>query len=143
MIADFIRESWSKLEDLFRAYIYRNPETQLYIVTGPVLRDDLVKIPRAVNNVTVPKHFYKVALDITNKRAIGFILPNARNEKPQEAYALSIDTIESLTSMDFYYQLPDDVENKLEANANPKEFLSLAEQTDVVPDHPTKLPRNC
>ena len=61
------------------------------MVTGPVLRDALAKIPRPVNNVTVPKHFYKVALDLTNKQAIAFILPNVRNEKPLEPYAVSID----------------------------------------------------
>ncbi|MBK7635066.1 MAG: DNA/RNA non-specific endonuclease [Saprospiraceae bacterium] len=59
MLADFNRDSWAKLEDLFRSYIYRNPETQLYIVTGPVLSDDLPKIPRAQNNVTIPNTFQK------------------------------------------------------------------------------------
>jgi len=143
MLADFNRESWAKLEDLFRAYIYRNPDTQLYMVTGPVLQDDLTKIPRAVNNVTVPKQFYKMALDLKNKRAIAFLMPNALNEKPLESYAVSIDQVESLTGIDFYHQLPEDMESALEANVDPKEFLSLAEQTDVIPDHPTKLPRNC
>lgn len=143
MLADFNRESWAKLEDLFRAYIYRNPDTQLYMVTGPVLQDDLTKIPRAVNNVTVPKQFYKMALDLKNKRAIAFLMPNALNEKPLESYAVSIDQVESLTGIDFYHQLPEDMESALEANASPREFLSLAEQTDVIPDHPTKLPRNC
>ena len=143
MLADFNRESWAKLEDLFRAYIYRNPDTQVYIVTGPVLQDDLTKIPRAVNNVTVPKLFYKMALDLKNKRAIAFLMPNALNEKPLESYAVSIDQVESLTGIDFYHQLPEDMESALEANVDPKEFLSLAEQTDVIPDHPTKLPRNC
>ena len=143
MLADFNRESWAKLEDLFRAYIYRNPDTQLYMVTGPVLQDDLTKIPRAVNNVTVPKQFYKMALDLKNKRAIAFLMPNALNEKPLESYAVSIDQVESLTGIDFYHQLPEDIESALEANVDPREFLSLAEQTDVIPDHPTKLPRNC
>lgn len=143
MLADFNRESWAKLEDLFRAYIYRNPDTQLYMVTGPVLQDDLTKIPRAVNNVTVPKLFYKMALDLKNKRAIAFLMPNALNEKPLESYAVSIDQVESLTGIDFYHQLPEDMESALEANVDPKEFLSLAEQTDVIPDHPTNLPRNC
>jgi len=143
MLAEFNRESWAKLEDLFRAYIYRNPDTQLYMVTGPVLQDDLTKIPRAVNNVTVPKLFYKMALDLKNKRAIAFLMPNALNEKPLESYAVSIDQVESLTGIDFYHQLPEDMESALEANVDPKEFLSLAEQTDVIPDHPTKLPRNC
>jgi len=70
-------------------------------------------------------------------------MPNALNEKPLESYAVSIDQVESLTGIDFYHQLQDDVESAVEANGDPREFLSLAEQTDVIPDHPTKLPRNC
>ncbi len=142
MLADFNRDSWAKLEDLFRSYIYRNPETQLYIVTGPVLSDDLPKIPRAQNNVTIPKHFFKVALDFTNNRAIAFILPNAKNENPLESYAVSIAEVEVITGIDFFHQLSDDVEAKLEALKDPKPFLSGSEQSDVIPDHPTKLPRN-
>jgi endonuclease G len=142
MLADFNRDSWAKLEDLFRSYIYRNPDIQLYMVTGPVLTDDLPKIPRAQNNVTVPKQFFKVALDLTNNRAIAFLMPNAINTNPLESYAVSIDQIESLTGIDFFHQLPDDLESKMESINDPKPFLSKSEQTDVIPDHPTKLPRN-
>lgn len=142
MLADFNRDSWAKLEDIFRSYMYRNPETQLYIVTGPVLSEDLPKIPRAQNNVTIPKHFFKVALDLTHNRAIAFIMPNAKNENPLESYAVSIDEVEALTGIDFYHQLADDLESKLEAIRDLKPFLSIAEQSDVIPDHPTTLPRN-
>ena len=142
MIEEFNRDSWAKLEDLFRSYIYRNPETQLYIVTGPVLSNDLPKIPRAQNNVTIPKQFFKVALDLTNKRAIAFLMPNAKNENPLETYAISIDDVELLTGIDFYHQLPDDIEATLESIKDPKPFLSETELSDVIPDHPTKLPRN-
>lgn len=142
MLAEFNRDSWAKLEDVFRSYIYRNPETQLYIVTGPVLTDDLSKIPRAQNNVTIPKQFFKVALDLTNKRAIAFLMPNAKNENPLETYAVSIDEVEALTGIDFYHQLSDDLESNLEATKDPKPFLSKSEQSDFIPDHPTKLPRN-
>ncbi len=142
MLAEFNRDSWAKLEDVFRSYIYRNPETQLYMVTGPILSDDLPKIPRAQNNVTIPKQFFKVALDLTNNRAIAFIMPNAKNENPLESYAVSIDEVEALTGIDFYHQLSDDIESKLEAIKDPKPLLSIAEQSDVTPDHPTKLPRN-
>ena len=142
MLADFNRESWAKLEDLFRSYIYNNPETQLYMVTGPVLNDDLPKIPRALNNVTIPNQFFKVALDLKNQNVIAFILPNAKNENPLTSYAVSIDDVESLTGIDFYHQLPDDLESKLESNNDPKPFLPESEQSDIIPDHPTKLPRN-
>ena len=142
MLGDFNRDSWAKLEDIFRSYIYHNPETQMYIVTGPVLKDDLPKIPRAQNNVTIPKHFFKIALDLINNRAIAFLMPNAINENPLETYAVSIDEVEALTGIDFFHQLSDDAESSLESNKDPKPFLSKSEQSDIIPDHPTKLPRN-
>ena len=143
MLADFNRDSWAKMEDLFRAYMYKNPNTRLYIVTGPVLSEDLSKIPRAVHNVTIPKKYFKVAMDLTNKKAIAFVMPNAKNDAPLETFATSIDDVEALTGIDFFYQLEDGGEQALEAQKDPKPFMSSAEQDDVTPDHPTKLPRNC
>ena len=73
----FNREKWADLEGLLRGYVYDHPETQLYVVTGPLLNDSLAKIERGVNKVSIPNYFYKVALDLKNKKAIAFIMPNA------------------------------------------------------------------
>ncbi|MBK8348497.1 MAG: DNA/RNA non-specific endonuclease [Saprospiraceae bacterium] len=95
--------------------MYKNPNTRLYIVTGPVLSEDLSKIPRAVHNVTIPKKYFKVAMDLTNKKAIAFVMPNAKNDAPLETFATSIDDVEALTGIDFFYQLEDGGEQALEA----------------------------
>lgn len=105
---------WAELEDVIRQYVVRN-KTQVYIVSGPVLRPGLPKIERGTNKVSIPEFYFKVALDETNQRAIGFIMPNKDCEYPVMSYACSIDSIESVTGIDFFASLPDDKEGTLES----------------------------
>ncbi|MEM1218629.1 MAG: DNA/RNA non-specific endonuclease, partial [Bacteroidota bacterium] len=70
---EFNRGKWAELEGFIRSYLYRNTETQLYVVTGPVLREDLPKVSRSVNGVSLPKLYFKAVVDLKNERAIGFI----------------------------------------------------------------------
>ena len=140
---EFNRDSWAKLEDMMRAYISRNPTTQLYIITGGILKDDLPKVTQAVNkNLSIPEKYYKIAVDLQNKRAVAFLMPNKKAEYPHESYATSINEIEKLTGIDFFANLEDGLEATLQAQKDPKPFLSSAEQTDVEPVHPPSLPPN-
>jgi endonuclease G, mitochondrial len=141
-VVDFNRDSWAKLEDMMRAYITRNPTTQFYMVTGPLLNDNLPKIPKAKNKVSIPEKYFKIAVDLKNKRAVAFVMPNKKAEYPHESYAVSIDEVEKLTGIDFFASLEDGLENELEAQKDAKPFLSQAEQSDVNPENPTTLPRN-
>ena len=51
-------------------------------------------------------------------RAIGFLFNNKQAVEPLSTYAVTIDSIERLTNMDFFASLPDEIENKIEAEAN-------------------------
>ncbi len=141
-VADFNRDSWAKLEDKFRAYIVANPTGDLLLVTGPVLTDTLQKIERGTNHVSIPKRYYKMAIDLTAKTAVAFLMPNEKAKKGYASYAVSIDEIEALTGLDFYANLPDSLENRLEAMNDPSAFLSASEMKDVEPVDPTTLSRN-
>lgn len=137
----FNRDSWAKLEDMFRAYLYKNPRTQLYVVTGPVLHDGLPVIERGVNKVSVPETYFKIGVDLGNKYAIAFVMPNAKADNPYEYYARSIDDVEQLTGIDFFPQLEDGLENLLEAQKDPTPMISFSEEDDVAPIPPTQLQR--
>lgn len=63
-LPEFNRELWSGLEDKVRAYIYRNPTSRLFVVTGPILDAKPPVIERSVNKVAIPKAFFKVLLDL-------------------------------------------------------------------------------
>jgi endonuclease G, mitochondrial len=92
--------------------------------------------------VSIPEEYFKVALDLDNKQAIGFIMPNRECENPVMHYACSIDSIEKVTGIDFFANLPDDIENSLEASYTTTNWLSRKEQADVQPLRPETLPRN-
>jgi endonuclease G len=48
-------------------------------------------------------------------RAIGFIFENDRTVEPLRRYVVTVDSIESVTGMDFFSALPDRLENAMEA----------------------------
>jgi len=70
-----------------------------------------------VNKVAVPKHYYKVFLDYLEPefKAIGFILPNIKGSNPLSQYAVTVDEVEKITDIDFFYILSDDVGEMLES----------------------------
>lgn len=110
----FNRGIWKKTEKLVREWAIENGS--LYIVTGPVLSKGLKTIGK--NNVSVPKYYYKVVLDYSNPdvKAIAFVMPNdtVKNSNPISSYAVSIDSVEKLTGIDFFSALPDDQEALIE-----------------------------
>ncbi|MNJ86585.1 Nuclease precursor [compost metagenome] len=110
----FNRGIWKKTEKLVRDWAIEN--SSLYIVTGPVLCKGLKTIGE--NKVSVPKYYYKVILDYSNPdvKGIGFVIPNdaLKNPNPPSHYAVSIDSVEQLTGIDFFPALPDDQEALIE-----------------------------
>jgi endonuclease G len=135
------RGRWAEMEDVVRQYVVRN-NVQIYVVTGGVLKEGLKKIERGANKVTIPEQYFKVALDYTNKRAIGFLMPNKECEYPVMNYACPIDSIEALTGIDFFASLPDEEENKLESNIDINKWVGERELGDALPLKADSLPRN-
>lgn len=109
----FNRGIWKKLEELVRTWAVEN--NNLYIVTGPVLKKELESI--GVNKVSVPKYYYKVILDFREPsiKGIGFILPNRGSKEPLNDYAVTIDSVEKFTGIDFFPSLQDKQENLIES----------------------------
>lgn len=109
------RDSWARLENQLREWVVESEK--LYVVTGPVLNKNLPKIQQGNFNVSIPEYFYKVVLDNENPnvKAIGFIFPNKKIEYRIIDYVVSIDSIEKLTGIDFFPNLEDSVEARVEA----------------------------
>ena len=108
----FNRGIWKKLENLVRKWAVENKS--LHIVTGGILMDGLKTIGN--NEVSVPEYFYKVILvnDTSDLKAIGFIIPNKKSSKLLFEYAISVDDVEKMTGIDFFYLLSDVIEDKIE-----------------------------
>jgi len=110
----FNRGIWKKLEEQVRAWA--NADSVLYVVTGPVLSEGLSTI--GPNMVSVPRYYYKVLLDFNKPgfKAIGFVLPNSPSTLPLSSFAVSVDSVEKLTGLDFFPALPDGAEDLLESD---------------------------
>lgn len=108
------RGDWNDLEEKSRHWAKKYGV--VYIACGPIYDN---KRPKRIGNnkVAVPDAFYKVVLinDKKNPKAIGFIFPNKAGHKPLKKYVVTVDSVEKRTNIDFFSALPDEIENKIEA----------------------------
>ncbi len=111
---------WNRLEQKTRYWAKKY--NHLYVVTGGILENNLATIGK--DKVSVPKYFYKILLDYTPPeiKAIAFLFPHKQSNKPLYHFVVSIDELEQKTGIDFFPNLPDDIENKLEASSNYKNW---------------------
>jgi endonuclease G, mitochondrial len=129
----FNREAWASVEDHVRGYLYSNPTSQLYVVTGPVLHTGLPKIERGVNKVSIPEYYWKVALDPAKKKGIGFIMPNKKIPGAIENYMVTIDSVERYTGYDFFSNLPKGIQNDTENQRVLADWFPQIAKGDVEP----------
>lgn len=105
---------WNKLENRVRTWARR--DSAVVVVCGPIVPDNHSTIGNA--NVAVPQYFYKIVASPYGKspRGIAFIMPNEDIDEPLYHYAVSIDSVERATGIDFLYNLPDSLETFVEQN---------------------------
>ena len=107
----FNRGIWKKLEEQVRAWALQYDT--LYVVTGPILEAGLPSI--GPNGVSVPKAYFKALIAPKQQKGIAFVMPNAKSEASVLAFSLSIDALEAKINRDLFYQLPDELEHKMES----------------------------
>jgi endonuclease G len=132
-VDEFNRGIWGDLEDKVREYMYQHPGSSLYVVTGPVLADNLPRIERGVHKVSIPKYYWKVVLDKARNKGIGFVLPNAAGNKPLELYAVSIDSVERLTGLSFFTAIGKDAKAAIAQQRITTDWFSEVASGDVEP----------
>lgn len=109
---DFNRGIWKELETNVRNWALK--EHRLIVITGPVFKDNKGTI--GPDKVVVPGYFFKLVYDATgNPKLIAFLIPNQKTGRPLTDFAVPTDKVEELTGFDFFSQLPDDLESKLES----------------------------
>lgn len=110
------RRGWKNLEEKIRDWAIA--DSAIIIICGPIINQSSRTIGK--NKVAVPERFFKVVLSpfVKPVRGIGFLFNNRQAVEPLSTYAVTIDSIEKLTNMDFFSPLPDEIENEVEANAN-------------------------
>lgn len=108
------RGIWKELEEQSR--LWANDYGPVWIVTGPVMTDNMKRLGK--NRVGVPKSFYKVICYVsgTEYKAIAFILDNKDYKKTSlKSMAIPVDSVEKVTGIDFFPNVPDEQERAMEA----------------------------
>lgn len=110
------RGIWKDLEEQVRLWAKENG--RVWIAAGPVISSDMRRLGK--NRVGIPKAFYKVVcMEVNGKmKGIGFLFENRDYENGQspKTVAVTIDSVENVTQIDFFPALPDAVEGEMEAN---------------------------
>lgn len=108
----FNRGIWKKLEEKVRDWADEN--NVIYITTGPVIKKPVQTI--GADNVAIPQYYFKVILDYEDPelKGIGFIMKNEGSQRNLESFAVTIDSVESFTGINFFEALPDSIENLIE-----------------------------
>lgn len=112
------RGDWNDLEEMARDWA--NKYDSIHIACGPIFGDcfDAIGTER---KIVVPQFFFKVFLRQKPNgewTSIGFVMPNTETSRPIMTYMMTIDEIEQMAEIDFFYQLPDEIEEKVESDYN-------------------------
>lgn len=108
------RGTWKTLEEEMRRKTLDGDT--LFIVCGPIFNPKVTHAKIGKNGVSVPESFYKVVYYRHKGKsgAVGFIFSNLR-DKSLEPRHVTVDLVERVTGLDFFPNLPDDEEQRVES----------------------------
>ncbi|NBO60958.1 MAG: hypothetical protein EBU82_08315 [Flavobacteriia bacterium] len=138
----FNRESWAEVEGLVRKMVEAEKKN-LYVLTAPILSGALKTVERSVHQLKIPDWHYKIVADISNQtpRGMAFLMPNRKCEYRPSHYVVSIDSIEKLTGLDFFPNLTDSLERKIESFADFTAWKTQSNSNDIEPLNALELPK--
>lgn len=122
--------AWNTGEDKVQAWGYNISKSTdtLYVVKGGTIGEGMIK-GYIKNEIAIPKYFFMAVLFRSgdNYKAIGFYMPHENlkddpNKKDPKKYLMSIDALEQETGIDFFHNLPDNIENTVEATYNTNDW---------------------
>lgn len=114
------RGDWNDLEEACRQWA--KDYDGVYIACGPIYDS---KTPQKIGTrrsmkIAVPTRFFKVVLMMGRiPKAIGFIMNNNDDSKDLYEYAVSVDEVEKITGIDFFYLLDKKTQREVESKCSP------------------------
>ena len=124
-VGNFNEKIWLELEKQVRTW-GKTCDT-LYICKGGTIdRADYI-INYTIGNHIVPQDFFVELLrkSFNDINAIAFWMPHLdedHSRDPLRGYAIKVDRLEELTGIDFFCNLPDDIEDMVESKMTPSEW---------------------
>lgn len=110
------RGVWRILEEKLRETAQK--DSAIWIVCGPIVKNGSKTLGK--NKVKIPHSFFKVIITPYTDpiKGIGFIFPNEDCNQELSTYAVTIDDVEKITGINFFYRLPTSIEEGVEAQCN-------------------------
>ncbi|OEK07917.1 endonuclease [Flavivirga aquatica] len=111
---------WNSLEQKVRYWARKY--NGIFVITGGVLKGEMKTI--GDEDVSVPNQFYKILIDNNTGKTkmIAFLIPHKNSNESLYKFVVSVDKVEILTGIDFFSELEDDLENRLETSSSFKEW---------------------
>lgn len=125
MVAKFNGKIWSKMEE--QARNWANSADELYVCKGGTIDKADQVLGKTINNHIVPKYFFMALLHKKGDtyKALGFWVEHLNEDHSNDKlgdYVVSIDDLESKTVIDFFCNLPDDIETKVEGTTTKSDW---------------------
>ncbi len=119
----FNAKLWAEMEARVRKWTPTAKGDTLFVCKGGTIDSEENILTRIQGKLIVPKYFYMaLLLKIKGQyRAIAFWAENENRDRGNESlrqFAISIDELERRTDIDFFCNLPDDIENRVESSYN-------------------------
>lgn len=110
---------WANMEACVRNMITVSSTDTLFIVKGGTIDDgsQYTTMDRTGGKLIIPKYYYMALLmhNSSGYKAMGFWIEHkSSNDTDLAKYVVNIDELERLTGLDFFCNLPDDIENRVE-----------------------------
>lgn len=127
---------WQDMEEKVRSFLTYDMSTQashvndtLYVCKGGTIDNSEQIYDHTVSGYIVPKYFFCAVLLKNNKgyHAIGFWFehkPEYDSTAKLSDYVVNIDKLEELTGLDFFCNLPDDIERQVQSTVYDAQTLS-------------------
>ncbi len=112
---------WLRMEEQVRDWTPRSSADTLYVCKGGTIDHEYQIIERIEGKLIVPKYFFMACLmkNSMGYKAIGFWDEQQKDDWQDDeslsAFAVTIDELEELTGIDFFCNLPDNIENNVES----------------------------
>lgn len=116
---------WEKMEGQVRTWNRGTFRDTLYVCKGGTIDNEsniINYIGKGINKIPVPKYFFMAILCKNSEgyKALGFWVEHKNEDHSMDKlgdYVVNIDELEQKTGIDFFCNLPDNIENQIEALA--------------------------
>ena len=110
---------WAKMEKQVRTWALQSGTDTLFVCKGGTIDSETNILQRIGNKLIVPKYFFMALLSKKGEtlKTIGFWVKNENIDRSADNlkdYVVSIGELERLTGIDFFCNLPDQEEQRLQ-----------------------------